>query len=170
MKRIILNVGDIVVSSEPSILETVLGSCVSVCLWDVQLRIGGMNHFMLPQMIDGIKNPAYCGMESTDRLINTILEMGASINNIKAKIFGGGRVIKVYQRFDVGSENVMAAKKLLMKYGIPIISELTGDKHGTKIVFYSATGKVFVKRIKGHEESILRSPSEENLIRGEMRW
>ncbi len=170
MRRIILNIGDLVVSREPSILETVLGSCVSVCLWDAHLRIGGMNHFMLPRMMEGIRDSSYCGAESTEKLIISILEMGGSISNIMAKIFGGGRVIKVFESLDVGSQNVMVAKGLLRRYGIPLISEYTGDKYATKVIFYSATGRVYVRRIKTDTTAIILDGSERYSQRGEMRW
>lgn len=149
MKRIILNIGDVVISSEPSILETVLGSCVSVCLWDEALSIGGMNHFMLPRMTDGIKNPTYCGKEAVEVLVSALLDMGSNLPNLKAKVFGGGRVIKKFhQSLDVGKENIKVAKEILGRYKIPIIKELTGRGHGVKVVFYSATGKVFVKPLQ----------------------
>jgi chemotaxis protein CheD len=153
MKRIILNIGDVVVSKEPSMLETVLGSCVSVCLWDKTLGIGGMNHFMLSRMTDGIKNPTYCGKEAIEVLVSALLDVGSNLSNLIAKIFGGGRVIKeFYQSLDVGEENVKVAKKNLENYKIPVAKELTGKDYGIKIVFYSATGRVFVKKLKDVED------------------
>jgi chemotaxis protein CheD len=148
LKRIILNIGDIVVSSEPAVLETVLGSCVSICLWDEQSKTGGMNHFMLPELTDGLKNPSCCGSESTARLINELLSIGTDIRNIKAKLFGGGQVIReLGNGFDIGEKNIKLAKDILMEYNIPIIREFTGPDYGIKVVFYTATGKAFVKKI-----------------------
>lgn len=110
-----------------------------------------MNHFMLPRMIEGMENPGYCGTESTERLIETILKVGVSIGNIRAKVFGGGRVTKLFQREDLGRENVAVAKEALARYHIPIVSELTEQDCSTKVVFYSATGRVFVKGIKNNQ-------------------
>ncbi|NOZ25167.1 MAG: chemotaxis protein CheD [Nitrospirae bacterium] len=153
LKRIILNIGDVVVTTEPSILETVLGSCVSVCLWDERLKIGGMNHFMLPRVFNTMKNGTCCGPESMEKLISTFMASGASIKDIKAKIFGGGKVISCFgQAYDVGIENVTVAKKMLLDYGIPIVGECTGLDLGRKIVFYSATGRVFVRSFRGRDE------------------
>ncbi len=153
MQRIILKIGDIVVSDEPARLETVLGSCVSVCLWDEKEKIGGMNHFMLPEMTRSTDKPTYCGSESIKILLNNMLMKGAVISHLKAKLFGGGRLIKHFnQALDVGRENVRVAKKVLKEYEIPIISELTGHDSGIKILFYTKSGRVFVKRF--HEEDI----------------
>jgi chemotaxis protein CheD len=153
MKRIILNIGDVVASTEPSILETSLGSCVSVCLWDETLRIGGMNHFMMPRMTGNVRNPTYCGKEAIEVLVSALLDMGSNLPGLKAKVFGGGRVIKEFQQgLDIGKENIRVAKETLGKYGIPIIKELTGKDYGVKVVFYSATGKAFIRKIKAGKE------------------
>ena len=149
MKRIVLNIGDVVVSGEPAVLETVLGSCVSICLWDGQSKVGGMNHFLLPHLLEGIKDPAFCAPGSVQNLIRNVLEIGAEIPNLRAKIFGGGRVIREFhENLDVGKENVRVAKELLNEYNIPVAGGFTGNSHGIKVVFYSATGKVFVRNIE----------------------
>lgn len=143
-----LNIGDVVVSSEPAILETVLGSCVSICLWDEKSKTGGMNHFMLPDASENGNNPSCYGTESITRLIGDFLKIGGDSRFIKAKVFGGGRVIKeLTSGFEVGEQNIKIAKNILMKYNIPVINEFTGIDFGIKVVFYTATGKVFIKRI-----------------------
>ncbi|OGW22028.1 MAG: hypothetical protein A2X55_01710 [Nitrospirae bacterium GWB2_47_37] len=149
MKRIILNIGDIVVSEKPAVLETVLGSCVAVCLWDEGLKIGGMNHFMLPDVTEGIKNPLYCGSESIETLVSGFAKTGIDTGRLRAKIFGGGKVIKGFgEHLDIGRENVRIAKEILNGYGIPIVREFTHPDYGIKVVFYSATGKAFVKQLQ----------------------
>jgi chemotaxis protein CheD len=153
MRKITLNIGDIVVCREPAVLETVLGSCVSVCLWDESLKAGGMNHFLVPYVMSGLKNPAYSGQESIERLIEGFTGTGANPLYIKAKVFGGGRVIKgMGEDLDVGAENIKTAKEMLKKYGIPIVKELACPKFAIKIVFYTATGRVFVKKLKDAED------------------
>ncbi|MCL4491162.1 MAG: chemotaxis protein CheD [Nitrospirae bacterium] len=148
VKRIILNIGDVVVSNEPAVLETVLGSCVSLCLWDEQSKTGGMNHFMLPELTEGLKDTYCCGSESIARLINKLRSLGTDIRMVKAKLFGGGRVIReLGNSFDIGEKNIKAAKDILMEYDIPIVKEFTGPDYGIKVVFYTATGKAFVKKI-----------------------
>lgn len=76
MKKITLNIGDIVVTREPFLLETTLGSCVAVCLWDKELKIAGMNHYMMPYWLNTLRDPMMCGPEAIDALIAMLLEKG----------------------------------------------------------------------------------------------
>lgn len=149
VRKVIVSIGDVYVFREPTILQTVLGSCVSVCLWDERLKIGGMNHFLMPCMENDLKSPAYSGQKSIDRLVSNIINAGARMGHLKAKVFGGGRVIKEFsQRLDVGKDNIEMAKKMLGGFGIPIVKECTGYDTGIKVVFYTATGRAFVKRLE----------------------
>ena len=149
MKRILLTIGDVVVSAEPAILETTLGSCVSICLWDEKTGSGGMNHFMFPEMTAPSKDPGWYGTESTRLLISCFFKAGITGGSLKAMVFGGGIVIKEFhQRFDVGKENARIAKEILRSHGIPVVNEFTGMDCGIKVVFYSATGRAFIKRIE----------------------
>jgi len=136
------------VSDEPVILQTILGSCVSVCLWDEKTKVGGMNHFMVPHLADDDERLAYGGAESITRLVTAILRIGGEISRMKVKLFGGGRVIKGFsQNPDVGRENIAVAKKLLGEYGIPIVKEFSGHDYGIKVIFYTATGRAFLKKL-----------------------
>lgn len=149
MNRRTLIIGDVVVSESPAILETVLGSCVAVCLWDRKFHIGGMNHIMLPASTDSVKNPNYCAQEAIDNLLDDILKTGAAMRNLRAKVFGGGRAIKQFsERLDVGKQNVRVTKEILSKYNIPIVKEFTQMDCGIKVVFYSDTGRAFVKKLE----------------------
>lgn len=148
VKKVILNICDVYVSSEPAILQTVLGSCVSVCLWDEQLRIGGMNHFMLPQASFNTEQREYCGCESINELVVEMLRTGADIRRLRAKLFGGGKLLREFtENLDIGKENIKAAKVMLKKYGIPVTKEFTEPGCGIKVIFYTATGRAFVKRL-----------------------
>lgn len=150
MKRILLKTGDIIVCTEPIIIETVLGSCVSVCLWDRKYRVGGMNHFLLPRPVCRMKNPLFCGTESIKMLINRFSVLGCNRNQIVAMIFGGNRPLQLFQQsFDVGLKNVAIAKEILSEHGIPVLEEFTCKDYGVKVSFYTDTGRVFVKRLTG---------------------
>lgn len=149
MNRITLIIGDVVVSDTATVLETVLGSCVSVCLWDKNLHLGGMNHIMLPVRTDSVKNPNYYAQEAIDKLIKDILKRGSAMRNLQAKVFGGGRAMKQFsESLDVGKQNVRVTKEILTKYNIPIIKEFTQMDYGIKVVFHSDTGRAFVKKLE----------------------
>jgi len=146
MKTIFLNIGDIVVSREPVILKTVLGSCVAVCLWDEKLRSGGLNHCLLPKDPGSSDRPSNYCLSSVDMLVGIMTQQGSDIRNLQAKLFGGGSVMQALsQSFNVGKENVSTAKKKLSEYGIPLISEFTMSSYGMGLLFNTKTGKVLIR-------------------------
>lgn len=152
MRKITLNIGDIVVCREPAVLETVLGSCVSVCLYDESLKSGGMNHFMVPYIMHGLNDPFYSGQKSIEKLVKDFVSIGANLIHIRAKIFGGGIVIKnLREKLNVGLENVKVARETLKDYGIIITKELVCPDYAIKVVFYTATGRAFVKKLRDIE-------------------
>lgn len=145
--RVFLKIGDVFVSRMPVVFETVLGSCVSVCIWDEENHVGGMNHYMLPRYKEGIKNPLYCGRESLDVLIKGFMKGGSRTSRLKAKVFGGCKVIGISKGVEIGNENVNIAIELLGEYGIPVIRRYTGINSGMKVFFYPLTGIAFVRPI-----------------------
>ena len=147
-KKIIITIGDICVSREPAIIQTVLGSCVSTCLWDERSKVGGMNHFMLPKILIGPMRDVCLGPESIEKLVHEMLRVGADRHRLRAKIFGGGRVLRgLNQNIDVGTENVIAAREMLKVLRIPVIKECTSTAFGLKLIFYTATGQAFLKSL-----------------------
>jgi chemotaxis protein CheD len=136
-------------------VTTVLGSCVSVCLWDPVRKLGGINHFMLPLWNgDGLASPRY-GNIAISKLIERMLELGADRNNLKAKVFGGGDVLKVTSAFmNIGARNVVLAQDVLRDEKIPIISADTGGQNGRKLLFNTHSGIVLVKLLKKQIDDI----------------
>jgi len=130
-------------SNKPFQVTTILGSCVSVCLWDPVLQIGGINHFMLPLWNgQGLASPKY-GNIAIQKLIEKMIGYGTRKQNLRAKLFGGGEVITVnISQFHIGDRNVMLAREILDEEKIPIISSSVGGKQGRKIIFFTKTGEV----------------------------
>jgi len=147
--------GNLFAHREEYLVTTVLGSCVSVCLWDSVRKLGGINHFMLPLWNgDGLASPRY-GNIAIEKLIAKLLAIGADRTNLKAKVFGGGDVLMVTSAFmNIGARNVVLAEDLLRDEKIPIISADTGGKHGRKLVFNTRTGIVLVKLLKKQIDDI----------------
>lgn len=140
--------GAIYVSPEPSMITTILGSCVAICLYDPVLQIGGMNHFMLPLWNgQGLASPRY-GNIAIDKLIRNLEAKGSSKSNIKAKVFGGAEIIATnISQFMIGERNIRLAKDILHEEGIPIVSSSTSGKLGRKIIFNTQTGEVRQKYV-----------------------
>ena len=135
--------------NKPCQIKTILGSCVAVCIYDQILKIGGMNHFLLPFWNGkGLPSPKY-GNIATEKLIDKMLLFGSRKNNLQAKIFGGSNLF--YQnktQFKIGKRNIEIAHTVLSEYRIPIIKENTGGHYGRKIIFQTDTGIVYHKLLK----------------------
>ncbi|MCK5103045.1 MAG: chemotaxis protein CheD, partial [Cyclobacteriaceae bacterium] len=85
----------IIVSERPTIIKTVLGSCVSVCMYDKEKKIGGINHFMLPFWRGNeLSSPKY-GNVAMGRLLEKMLHIGANKESIIAKVFGGASLLNI---------------------------------------------------------------------------
>jgi chemotaxis protein CheD len=150
-KQISINIGDYYASKEPSVLHTVLGSCVAVCLMDHENRIGGMNHILLPGKAD-LKHLDHCtryGINAMELLIRKILNLGGQRRHLAAKIFGGGNMLPTLSGENrVGRENVAFAMSYLHNKRIRIKSRDVGGNFSRKIYFHTDTGSIFLKRIQ----------------------
>ena len=151
MRKIFLYPAAIYAEQEPTQVITILGSCVAVCLWDPILKMGGINHFMLPLWNgQGLASPRY-GNIAVEKLIAKMISMGSLKSNLKAKIFGGGEVLHTENTsFNIGLRNIELAKNELYEQGIPIISSSVGGKYGRKIMFNSDSGEVRLKYVGKH--------------------
>lgn len=136
----------LLVSATPMVLNTVLGSCISVCLWDSENKIGGMNHYMLPFWNgSGLASPKY-GNIAIPQLLKKMISLQTQPGNIVAKVFGGAKMLKDQSNiFDIGRRNTDLAHELLGSEKIRIIAESTGGEKGRKIFFNTSSGEVLQK-------------------------
>ena len=140
--------GNLFAHREGHIVTTVLGSCISVCLWDPIKKIGGINHYMLPLWNgEGLASPKY-GNIAISKLIEKMLELGCDKRNLRAKVFGGSEMFKVTNAvMNIGERNIVLAQDALNEQKIPIIASDVGGKTGRKIIYDSGTGGVSMKRL-----------------------
>ncbi len=145
LRQVFLDQGRLFYSRDPSIVRTVLGSCVAVCLIDRHGRAGGMNHYVLPVSNDGSASPRY-GDAAIARLILAMNRLGCDCDDLQAKIFGGAAVLPYGSSEDtVGDRNVAIAEALLHSYGIPITARCTGGDAGMIVRLHTTTGDVIVR-------------------------
>jgi chemotaxis protein CheD len=136
-------------SKEPFLVNTILGSCVAVCLYDPILKIGGINHYMLPLWNgQGLASPKF-GNIAIHKLVEKMESLGSAKKNLVAKVFGGGNVIESNTiQFMIGERNASIAKDMLKELNIQIISQSVGGNLGRKIQFNTHTGEVKQKMIE----------------------
>lgn len=140
--------GKIFSSKKPHVVDTILGSCVAVFLWDPVLQFGSINHYMLP-LWNNEGNPSFkYGNIAIPELIARMQKMGSNKNNIKAKIFGGSGIGHSNAVFNIGRRNIILAQEVLKNEKIPIVSFSVGGRLGRKVIFYSASGDVMISYIK----------------------
>jgi chemotaxis protein CheD len=145
--------GDWKATNDGATLVTVLGSCVSACLWDPHARIAGMNHFMLPgeSTRATIYEDAKFGVHSMELLITALQKLGAQRANLEAKVFGGGAVLECVSGAHIGERNAEFALEYLAREGIPVVSRDLCGPHARKIVYDTVANKVHVKHLRSSE-------------------
>jgi chemotaxis protein CheD len=146
--------GEYFVSSQDLVIMTVLGSCIAACIWDGATRVGGMNHFMLPDGVAGDGSGRY-GSYAMELLINELIKQGARRETMQAKIFGGAQVMAGFTSMNVGERNTAFVRDYLATERIPVVSQDVMDIHPRKVCFFPVTGKALVKRLAhSHPESL----------------
>ncbi len=144
-----LHPGQLFASKESHEVTTILGSCVAVCLWDPGVRIGGINHYLLPSFgSDGVASPRF-GDISIRALIAKLLAIGCDCRRLQAKLFGGACVLEAFRerKNHLGSQNVLTARELLAVEAIPVVAEDVGGHKGRKLVFLTDDGSAWIKEL-----------------------
>jgi chemotaxis protein CheD len=156
--------GEYYYTNKDMLIVTVLGSCVSACIRDRTTGLGGMNHFMLP---DGggdgspVSASARYGTYAMEVLINDLLKAGARRENLEAKVFGGGAVLKGFTAINVGERNAAFVLNFLKVERIRVVAEDLNDIHPRKVYFFPRTGKVLVKKLmQTHNDTLARREIE----------
>lgn len=143
--------GEFYYTGKDMLIVTVLGSCVAACIRDRVSGVGGMNHFMLPDSGGDVDSPVSASMRygayAMEVLINELLKAGAKRENLEAKVFGGGNVLRGFIAINVGERNANFVRTYLRAEGIRIIAEDLNDIHPRKVYFFPRTGKVLVKKL-----------------------
>lgn len=142
-----LHPGQLIAAVQPSAITTILGSCVSLCLWDPVVKIGGINHYLLPFCVgDDIASPRF-GTVAIEGLIEKVLSLGARKNRLRAKLFGGACVIEAFREREdhIGTVNARLGEYMLRVQGIPLVEQDLAGRKGRKLIFNTDNGASSVK-------------------------
>jgi len=142
--------GEFFVSREPMVVYTVLGSCISACIRDPIVRVGGMNHFMLPEpnetAHDSWGESTRYGSFAMESLINEILKRGGSKNRLEIKLFGAGKIYD--SQIDVGDKNAKWVIQYLESEGLTVSKTDLGNIFPRKVYYFTESGRVLLKKLE----------------------
>jgi len=142
-----LHPGQIFVSAEPHRVTTILGSCVSVCMWDGARGIGGLNHFLLPHWAGDGHSSARFGNVAIRMLVDGLVGLGVQRRRLQAKVFGGACVMEAFRGTGehLGVKNVEVAARMLHDEGVDVVARDVGGRRGRKLIFQTNEGSVWMR-------------------------
>ena len=146
MKTIYITQGEQAVGKDENmVISTILGSCVSICLWDPESRVGGINHLLLPDA-KGSDGGVSAGALDLDLLINKMMPLGAVRPRLRGKLYGGGCMLK--GRTDIGMRNAEFGRTYLKNEGIPCDEEDVGGDQARRLKYWPHSGKVEMRLVE----------------------
>lgn len=151
VQHVSIHIGEYHVARKPEVINTVVGSCVAVCLYDPLTKVGGMNHILLPGAAswNDFDASARYGINAMELLINKMMRLGAERKRILAKAFGGACTLPSLDTADhIGKKNAEFVLKFLEEEGLRLTSCSLGGSEARKIFFHTDTGIVLLKKIK----------------------
>jgi chemotaxis protein CheD len=155
--------GEFYISLSSEIITTVLGSCVSACIWDAEAGVGGMNHFMLPSASlhsaeawqgTPVGAATRYGNVAMERLVNAVLVNGGKRQNLQVKVFGGAKVLDIDT--DIGQGNIDFVLSYLKAEGFHLEAFNVGGSSPRKIIFYPGSGRVRLKKLYNTKNQTLQ--------------
>ena len=144
MQNLHITQGEYATGVGPDVMiSTLLGSCVACCLWDQVSGIGGMNHMLLAMSGDRDTSHTLSGINAMEVLINDLVKLGAVRSRLRAKAFGGARMISGFS--DIGAQNATFTIEYLAQEGIPLVTQSLGGQQARNVRFWPGTGRAMQK-------------------------
>jgi chemotaxis receptor (MCP) glutamine deamidase CheD len=163
LHEVTIYIGDVYAGGQPTLVKTLLGSCISVCLWDPDTGVGGMNHFMLPRAV--AKQTEECsrfGIHAMDLLIGAIMKAGGDRRRLRAKVFGGGHVLGIPESEDsVPRQNINFIREFMRLEGFPVLGADVGGHSARQVTFETHSGRAMVKRLRSTRARVEVAAAEE---------
>jgi chemotaxis receptor (MCP) glutamine deamidase CheD len=156
MKRIFLKPEELCASREPIVISTVLGSCITLCIWDRRLKAGGMNHYVLPAgpLTEVSLHPNRYAVHAIPNLLRLMKGLGSKPSDLVIKMIGGSSVSDADgYGTRVALSNIEAAERVLSEFGLKITERQVGGRPGRKVEFHTDTGEIHCQLIRSAEGS-----------------
>ncbi|MGF1718413.1 chemotaxis protein CheD [Vibrio kyushuensis] len=160
--------GGLYCTDHDEVICTGLGSCVAACIWDKELHIGGMNHFLLPfdssdqlrhwHATEVVSTASRYGSHAMEMLINTLISMGSDRSHLRVKLFGGAQMLGRYSM--IGEKNIEFINRYVEQEQLIVEAHDLGGLEPRKVIFEPMTGKAWLKRIPFTEVHQLQHQEE----------
>jgi len=138
--------GTLYAAGAPCVITTLVGSCVAVTMWSPRLRVGGMNHYLLPKQARGAERSARYGETALAMLLARMEVLGCKQGEIETRIVGGAAVLATLAAGSaLGDQNIATAWRFARDHALRITDEQTGGKAARRVALDIATGRVEVK-------------------------
>ena len=152
-----LRAGEYFATQNGEVLYTLTGSCITTCIYDKERKVAGMNHFLLPGVVRHdemlTSEMGRYGMFAMELLIGGLIKLGARREALRAKAFGGGNVLTFRSSDgDITGSNIRFVRRFLELENIPIVKEDLGGNGGRKVLFFSDSNRVLLKRMKAKRD------------------
>ncbi|MBU0485282.1 MAG: chemotaxis protein CheD [Proteobacteria bacterium] len=147
---VMLRPGELHVADKPTLISTILGSCVAVCLYSPRKKVGAMCHGVMPNSDQKEECARFVDCSINQMVSELVSRYGVVCSELEAKVFGGAtgfdrRNQPGRQLVSIGRQNIESARRCLNEYGVPVLVEKVGGEKGCKMFFYSHTGEVLMK-------------------------
>lgn len=146
--------GEHYVANEDVVITTVLGSCISACIYDPVMRLGGLNHFMLPAgEADHIGSSSRYGLFAMEQLINDMMKQGCQRQDMQVKLTGGGNMMVGLS--DIGQQNIDFILKYIEDEGLNLIASDLGGDQARRVAYFPLEGRMLVNKLDHREDQRL---------------
>lgn len=154
-QRLVITQGQQAVSNDRNVVfNTLLGSCVAVCLWDPVAKLGGINHILLASQKTESAERDLEGMNAMELLINAMVKQGGQRDRLVAKVFGGAQMIDGLS--DIGAANACFVLNFLAREGFCVVSQSLGGTAARQLLFWPVTGAARLKTVAGQGPRLVR--------------
>ncbi|WP_292950361.1 MULTISPECIES: chemoreceptor glutamine deamidase CheD [unclassified Neptuniibacter] len=147
--------GEYYVSRDNIVITTVLGSCVSACIFDPQTGLGGINHFMLPSGEQGgdLYRSSRYGLFAMEQLINELMKHGSQRSDLQVKLAGGGDMISGLT--SIGQQNIDFILQYIKDEGLKVVASDLGGDQARRIAYFPQEGRMLVNKLDHREDQKL---------------
>ena len=160
---ITLKPAEMLISERPTIVRTVLGSCVAVTMFNRRLGISAICHALLPERseesgddVQETTNPYKYVNSVIPLMVKRLRDYGVQLQELEVKVFGGADTLRSETEgsslHPVGKSNINAVFRALKVQNLRLTTSDVGGVFGRKILFYTHSGEVLLKRIKSRTE------------------